>query len=141
MDYIVQKRGAVLLALLFMSCMWAFPEPLHAGSQCRRGLSERQCRIRGTLIRDADKKRDRVSWMAVIHKFQNVAKELPRSSYAPKAWFKVGKLYEDLNRFSSSPKDLEKAVDAYMTVADMYPSKPACRRRSLYSPPGSTMKG
>jgi N-acetylmuramoyl-L-alanine amidase len=121
MDYIVQKRGAVLLALLFMSCMWAFPAPLHAGASSAEAFQSANA-ASVELYRDVDKKSDRVSWMAVIHKFQNIGKKYPRSSYAPKAWFRVGKLYEDLNRFSSSPKDLEKAVDAYMTVADMYPS-------------------
>jgi N-acetylmuramoyl-L-alanine amidase len=73
------------------------------------------------LNRDTDKITDRVSWMAVIHKYQNVAKKYPRSSVAPKARFKAARLYENLNKFSSNPRDLDHAVENYLAIAEEYP--------------------
>ncbi|HPR55496.1 MAG TPA: N-acetylmuramoyl-L-alanine amidase [Deltaproteobacteria bacterium] len=121
MDYITQNRGSRLRAILFIICMCAVSLPLHAAPSAAESYQSANA-ASIELYRDVDKKKDRVSWMAVIHKYQNVGKNYPRTSYAPRAWFKVGRLYEDLNRFSSNPKDLDRAVDAYMTVADSYPS-------------------
>lgn len=121
MDYIGRKRGSVLCALLLITCMVAMPEQLPAASSAAEAYQSANA-ASIDLYRDADRKKDRVSWMAVIHKYQNVAKKYSRSNYAPRSWFKVGKLYEDLNRFSSNPKDLDRAVEAYLTVAESYPS-------------------
>lgn len=121
MDYIERKRGTVLIALLLIACVCAVSSPLQAAPSAAEAYQSANA-ASVELYRDADMKKSRVSWMAVIHKFQNVGKNYPRSSYAPRAWFRVGRHYEDLNRFSSDPRDLEKAVEAYMTVADSYPS-------------------
>ena len=119
MDYIGRNRGSVLRTLLIITSMCAISWPLHAASSAAESYQSANAASL-ELYRDADKKKDRVSWMAVIHKYQNVGKNYPRSNYAPRAWFKVGKLYEGLNGYSSNPKDLERAVEAYMTVVESY---------------------
>ncbi|OQC24990.1 MAG: N-acetylmuramoyl-L-alanine amidase AmiC precursor [Deltaproteobacteria bacterium ADurb.Bin072] len=121
MDYIGRKRGSVLRTLLIISCMCAVSLPLHAASSAAQAYQSASA-ASVELLRDLDKKKDRVSWMAVIHKYQNVGKQYPRSNYAPRSWFKVGKLYEGLHGYSSNPRDLERAIEAYMTVTESYPS-------------------
>ncbi len=120
MDYINQKLMVAACSLLLIVLCTAISSPLSAATSALEAFqSANSAAI--DLNRDTDKKRDRVSWMAVIHKYQNVAKNYPRSSVAPKARFKAARLYEDLNRFSSNPKDLDHAVDAYLALAEEYP--------------------
>ena len=80
MDYIGRKRGSVLRTLLIISCMCAVSLPLHAASSAAQAYQSASA-ASVELLRDLDKKKDRVSWMAVIHKYQNVGKQYPRSNY------------------------------------------------------------
>jgi len=120
MDYIREKLVLAACVLCIAMLAPAVSAPLHAATSALEAFqSANSAAI--DLNRDTDKKRDRVSWMAVIHKYQNVAKNYPRSNVAPKAKFKAAKLYEDLYRFSSNPKDLDHAVDTYLAIAEDYP--------------------
>jgi N-acetylmuramoyl-L-alanine amidase len=123
MDYIMQKRGLAAFPLLLIVIVLALPGSLPAATSAAEAFQSANS-VAIDLHRDTDKKKDRVSWMAVIHKYQNVAKNYPHSSFAPKARFKAAKLYEDLNKFSSNPKDLDHAVDTYLAIAEEYPGSP-----------------
>lgn len=123
MDYINQIRGFAPRFLILAAIIFAFSGSLHAATSVAEAFQSANAAAI-ELHRDVDKKKDRVSWMAVIHKYQNVVKNYPHSSFAPKAKYKAAKLYEDLHAFSSNPKDLERAVDTYLGVADEYPGSP-----------------
>jgi len=120
MDHTVRQWVLKRCTLTILAFLIALAMPLHASQSAAEAFQSANAAA-VDLYRDADKKKDRVSWMAVIHKFQNVAKNHPKSNYAARASFRVGKLYEDLYRLSSNPKDLEKAAEAYLSTADAYP--------------------
>ena len=120
MDYITRSRGFLTRTLPLLVFIFALSGQLYAASSAAEAFQSANT-ASVDLFRDADKKKDRVSWMAVIHKYQTVVKNYPHSPYAPKARFKAAKLYEGLHELSSNPKDLDRAVDAYLAVADEYP--------------------
>ncbi|HOJ13157.1 MAG TPA: N-acetylmuramoyl-L-alanine amidase [Deltaproteobacteria bacterium] len=119
MDYTARRLLCCLEVLLLIVLVGLPPQAFASTSAAEAYQSANSAAVE--LYRDASKRKDRVSWMAVIHKFQNVAKRHPDSGYAAKALFKTGKLYEDLHRFSSRPDDLEKAADTYLALAEKYP--------------------
>jgi N-acetylmuramoyl-L-alanine amidase len=123
MDYTSRKLGRGLQVLVLSLVLCAAAVPAHAAPSAAEAFQSANSAAL-ELYRDAEKKKDRVSWMAVIHKFQNVAKNHPGSNYAAKAQFRSGRLFEDLHRFSSNPRDLERAVDCYLKTAQAHPQNP-----------------
>ncbi len=120
MDYIIRKRGSALCALLLLVFLFALADELHAANSAAAAYQSANAAY-VDLTRDKDKARDRVSWMAVIHKYQSVAKKHPKSRFAPTARYKAAKCYEELHSLSSNPKDLDRAVDAFLAVAENHP--------------------
>jgi N-acetylmuramoyl-L-alanine amidase len=121
MDYIKKTQGSVATILVFLALSLALSAPVLASTNAAEAFrSANLATIE--LYRDIDKKKDRVSWMAVIHKYLAVSKEFSQTNVAPKARFKAARLYEDLYRFSSRPKDLDRAVETYVGLADEYPA-------------------
>ncbi len=121
MDYIKKLHGVVAATLLLLALVLFLSAPVQASSSAAEAFQSANL-ASVDLHRDADKKKDRVSWMAVIHKYLSVSKEFPRTGFAPKANYKAAKLYEELYQVSSRPKDLERAADTYLGIADEYPS-------------------
>jgi len=119
MDYIIKLRWVTTITLLFL--VLAVSSPVQGASSAAEAFQSANLAA-VELFRDADRKKDRVSWMAVIHKYLSVSKDFPQSKFAPKADYKAAKLYEELSRFSSRPKDLERAAETYLDLAARYPS-------------------
>jgi N-acetylmuramoyl-L-alanine amidase len=121
MDYIEKLQGVVASIFLLVALVLILSAPVEASSSAVEAFQSANL-ASVDLYRDVDKKKDRVSWMVAIHKYLSVSNEFPRTGFAPKARYKAAKLYEDLYRFSSKPKDLQRAADTYLGVADRYPS-------------------
>ena len=121
MDYIRKLQGAVTTTLLLVIISWALAVPAHASTNATEAF--RSANMAAVdLFRDMDKKKDRISWLAVIQKYLAVSRDYPPSSIAPKARYKAAKLYEDLYRYSSNQKDIERAAESYLGLADVYSS-------------------
>jgi N-acetylmuramoyl-L-alanine amidase len=121
MDYIRRLQGAAATTLLLVIISWAFAVPAPASNSAVEAF--RSANMAAVdLFRDMDKKKDRISWLAVIQKYLTVSRDFPRSSLAPKARYKAAKLYEDLYRHSSNRKDIERAAESYLGLADVYSS-------------------
>jgi N-acetylmuramoyl-L-alanine amidase len=121
MDYIKKIQGALTAILLLFSITCAFSAPVQASSSAAEAFQSANA-ASVDLFRDLDKKKDRVSWMAVIQKYLVVSKNYPQTRFAPTARFKAAKLSEELYRFSSNHKDIERAADIYVGIADEYSS-------------------
>ncbi len=76
------------------------------------------------LSRDASLRKDKANWMKVVQKFDNVATGYPESSFAPKALYMEGKLYEQIYGHFSKKSDLEEAIKEYKKVSSKYPDSP-----------------
>ncbi len=73
------------------------------------------------LSRDASLRKDKANWVKVVQKFDDVTTGYPESSFAPKALYMEGKLYEQIYGYFFRKADLEEAVKAYKTVVSKYP--------------------
>ena len=76
------------------------------------------------LAHDAAFRKDKAHWMKVVKEFDEIATEYPDSSYAPKALYMKGKLYEQIYGHFSKKTDLEEALKAYKKVVSKYPDSP-----------------
>jgi N-acetylmuramoyl-L-alanine amidase len=121
MDYIKKIQGAVTATLILIITSLALSAPVQASTSAAEAFQSANTAA-VELFRDIDKKKDRVSWMAVIQKYITVSKNYPQTKFAPKARFKAAKMYEELYRFSSNHKDIERAADVYLSIADEYSS-------------------
>jgi len=121
MDYIRKLQGAAATTLLLVIVSWALAVSAQASTNPTEALrSANMAEV--DLLRDVDKKKDRISWLAVIQKYLAVSRDHPQSNIAPKARFKAAKLYEELYRYSSNQKDIDRAVENYLGLADVYSS-------------------
>jgi len=59
-------------------------------------------------------------WLNTINEFEYVYKNYPESSYAPKALYNIGNLYNNLYTRSFLEKDLNNAVEAFKTLQTNY---------------------
>ncbi len=59
-------------------------------------------------------------WLHVINEFEQVYKNYPKSSYAPKALYNIGNLYNSLYTRSFLDKDLAAGVDAFQMLQQHY---------------------
>ncbi len=73
------------------------------------------------LSRDASLRKDKANWLKVVQKFDDVATGYPESSFAPKALYMEGKLYEQIYGYFSKKHDLKSALEAYETIIRKYP--------------------
>jgi N-acetylmuramoyl-L-alanine amidase len=60
-------------------------------------------------------------WLNVVHRFEKVASEHPRSERAPDALFTVGELMSDLSQVSFLLEDLQGAADSYSKLVARHP--------------------
>jgi N-acetylmuramoyl-L-alanine amidase len=60
-------------------------------------------------------------WLNVVHRFEKVASEHPRSERAPDALFTVGELMSDLSQISFLLEDLQGAADSYSKLVARHP--------------------
>ena len=66
------------------------------------------------------KQQYRDTWLNVIKEFEHVYKRYPKSSYAPKALYNIGNLYNNLYTRSFLDKDLDAAVNAFKALQQDY---------------------
>ncbi|HLL04609.1 MAG TPA: N-acetylmuramoyl-L-alanine amidase [Myxococcaceae bacterium] len=60
-------------------------------------------------------------WLNVVHRFEKVASEHPKSERAPDALFTVGELMSDLSQVSFLLEDLQGAADSYSKLVARHP--------------------
>ncbi|MGC8578423.1 MAG: N-acetylmuramoyl-L-alanine amidase [bacterium] len=72
------------------------------------------------LNANRQKQQYRDTWLNVINEFEQVYKKYPNSSYAPRALYNIGNLYNNLYTCSFLMKDLDKAIDAFKTIPQRY---------------------
>ncbi len=60
-------------------------------------------------------------WVRIINNFKRVYLQYPESSWAPKALYKTGRLYEELYGYSGRRKDLIEALKHYRLLWERYP--------------------
>ncbi len=72
------------------------------------------------LISSKQKQQYRDTWLNVINEFEQVYKNYPKSSYAPKALYNIGNLYNSLYTRSFLDKDLDAGINAFKTLQQVY---------------------
>ena len=72
------------------------------------------------LISSKQKQQYRDTWLNVINEFEQVYKNYPKSSYAPKALYNIGNLYNSLYTRSFLDKDLDAGISAFKTLQQVY---------------------
>ena len=72
------------------------------------------------LNSNKQKQQYRDTWLNVINDFELVYKQYPKSSYAPKALYNIGNLYNNLYTRSFLDKDLDAGVNAFKTLQQDY---------------------
>ena len=72
------------------------------------------------LISSKQKQQYRDTWLNVINEFEQVYKNYPKSSYAPKALYNIGNLYNNLYTRSFLDKDLDAGISAFRTLQQVY---------------------
>lgn len=121
MDYINEKLGlafCILLIGFIVAC--DFGAEAYASNNVA-DLFQNANKSYVELDRDASKKKVRDNWVKVICEFRDIAERYPDSAFAPQAYFKVGKVYEHLYRYSGKKSDMLMASKAYQDTAGKYP--------------------
>lgn len=72
------------------------------------------------LISSKQKQQFRDTWLNVINEFEQVYKNYPKSSYAPKSLYNIGNLYNSLYTRSFLDKDLDAGISAFKTLQQVY---------------------
>ena len=72
------------------------------------------------LISSKQKQQYRDTWLNVINEFEQIYKNYPKSSYAPKALYNIGNLYNSLYTRSFLDKDLDAGISAFKTLQQVY---------------------
>lgn len=116
----------VLLALR-SSPVFSLPEAERAYQQAERELKK--------FAASRRKLRYRRYWIKMIARFKDIYRRYPESSVAPRALYRVGRLYEELYGYSGRKKDLYQALKYYRLLWERYPHSPhaqlALRRAAL----------
>jgi N-acetylmuramoyl-L-alanine amidase len=86
-------------------------------------------------LRTSNRKvRYRHNWMRCINRFEKVYRVEPEGPWAAAGLYMVGRLYEELHRWSKSPADQASAREAYEKIVSDFPD-------SRYMPKASTRLG
>ena len=103
----------VILSLLIPLKM-AFP------SQVEREYREAKSAYH-RLNSSTKRRRYRQNWLNVIYRFEDIYKHYPKSAYAPKSLFMIGRLYRELYSYSYRKGDLDKSIEFYRLLVNTYP--------------------
>ncbi|MCL4479450.1 MAG: N-acetylmuramoyl-L-alanine amidase [Deltaproteobacteria bacterium] len=76
------------------------------------------------LHSNPQKQQYRDNWLNVISAFKHLYKRYPKSSYAPKALFNIGNLYNNLYNRSFLEEDLDKSISAFKELIKNYKKSP-----------------
>lgn len=101
---------------------WVVPLPAPASSPAQAEAAYQKARTEyHSLQRSGKKRRYRANWLKCIGQFEEVRRSFPEGERADDALFMVGRLYEDLNRYSGRSSDLSLAISAYQRLTTFYP--------------------
>lgn len=113
----IRPLTALALCALAALVLWASPaRAVSAKSYFTVGHSEFHA-----LVKDARRAKYRSNWQKVEKTFSNCLKAAPNGSYAPKALYYIGRVYEELGARSGLKSDFRRAVDYYGRVLSRYP--------------------
>ena len=112
-------RLGLLLTLLAALCLLA-PGRAHAASAS--ALFTKGYNDFHSLDDNAKKSMYRSEWMRVEREFAAVLQRDPKGSYAPKALYYLGRVYEELGSRSGLSSDFRKADDYFGRVLTRFPS-------------------
>ncbi len=74
------------------------------------------------LIQSSQLQRQRSNWDNLIQRFERFIKNNPQDPEVDKASFLLAKTWDGLSKASGSSRDAREAVDAYLTMADRFPT-------------------
>ncbi|MEZ7198237.1 N-acetylmuramoyl-L-alanine amidase [Pseudodesulfovibrio karagichevae] len=107
------------LALCALAALFLCPSPaLAASAQSYFTVGHSEFHA---LVKDARKAKYRSNWQSVEKTFSRCLKASPGGSYAPKALYYIGRVYEELGARSGLKSDFRRAVDYYGRVLARYP--------------------
>lgn len=116
----IKKTGIVSAIVFFVVCIFFCPDCVYS-AQSAADMFQDANRAYVGLSRDASKRKLRSNWMDVIRKYASVEKTRPKASFAPRAMYMEGKLYEQLYGYSGIKADLKHAVKAFVDLRHRYP--------------------
>jgi N-acetylmuramoyl-L-alanine amidase len=113
------QRTRILSAMLFLlACILSYPSDASAfpASEFKQGWKEFH-----VLLKNPRKAKYRSNWYAVKDRFQRAYTQSPKGSYAPKALFYLGRVYDEMSKVSMVRSDALQAVDYYQRVVLRFP--------------------
>lgn len=104
------KKIFVVCLLLLPQLLFAAEKPAPAGAQSAY-QEARTCYV--NLKSNSEKLEGRINWEECIRLFHDVAKFYPKSPEAANAKYSIGRLREEMYRYTNDKEDLKKSVEAY----------------------------
>jgi len=112
----------IVLTFVALSFLIGGTGSLFADTGKAAGLLEQADKCRDRLYTSAKKRKYRHNWIRCIHKYERIYTRYPKSEQAPWALYKEADLYRRLFRYSGQSKDLEKSIELFRKVAEVYKS-------------------
>jgi N-acetylmuramoyl-L-alanine amidase len=109
--------GFAALALFLITTISAYGSTKNHKAKHLYGMAVKNYYI---LNSSKQKQQYRDTWLNVINEFEQVYKDYPKSSYAPKALYNIGNLYNNLYTRSFLDKDLNAGINAFKRLQQQY---------------------
>ncbi len=114
----------IIPVIITIGILLLLPDMQKTGFAATSGAKEKYREANAAYIElsgDASLRKDKANWLKVVQKFDDVATGYPKSSFAPKALYMEGKLFEQIYGYFSKKHDLKSSLEAYETVINKYP--------------------
>ncbi len=122
----------LLVSIIFLN--FAFSSPAFSLSEAEKAYQQAEKELK-KFAASKHRLRYRRYWLKIIARFKNIYRRYPESQVAPRALYRVGRLYEELYGYSGRKADLYAALKYYTLIWEKYPKssyvKLALRRAIL----------
>ncbi|NPA49094.1 MAG: AMIN domain-containing protein [Thermodesulfobacteria bacterium] len=119
-------RRLFWLFLLGLVLNLALPLPASSLTEAERAYQQAEKELQ-RFAASRQKLRYRRHWLKVIARFKNIYRRYPESRVAPRALYRVGRLYEELYGYSGRKADLYAALKYYELLWEKYPKSSHAR--------------
>ncbi len=111
--------------MLFSLGLWIFllSSPGFSLTEAERAYQQAEKELK-KFAASKHRLRYRRYWLRIIARFKDVYRRFPQSRVAPKALYRVGRLYEELYGYSGRKRDLQEALKYYRLLWERYPRSP-----------------
>ena len=113
------KRHHIITLITVLATFLIYSLPLNAISQ--RQLFSNAWHNFHRLEKNPSRAKYRSSWLKLKKQFQRVYRQNPRSSFAAKSLYYLGRTYEELARRSNIKNDFYQALHYYQRVVNQFP--------------------